>query len=165
MADAATPLKSELASTATLPADPMTDLIKQINEAHQEVRLALRRTGECAIKAGLLLLQAKRLVRHGSFAEWIAANCALSERTAQLYMQVARKFPNPQNFADFSLSDLMEMLGPAKLPAIKDDLPKTKVDAVAAAIKKSSALAVLEKAWDKTSDNERKLFLSRVRAA
>ncbi len=52
MADAATPLKSELASTATLPADPMTDLIKQINEAHQEVRLALRRTGECAIKAG-----------------------------------------------------------------------------------------------------------------
>jgi hypothetical protein len=161
----ATPLKSELVSAATLPVDPMADLIKQINEAHQEVRLALRRTGECAIKAGLLLLQAKKLVRHGSFAEWIAANCALSERTAQLYMQVARKFPNPQSFADFSLSDLMEMLGPAKLPAIKDDLPKTKVDAVAAAIKKSSALAVLEKAWDKTSDNERKLFLSRVRAA
>jgi hypothetical protein len=150
----------------TAPADPMADLIKSINEAHNEVRLALKRTGEAAIKAGLLLLQAKSRVRHGSFAEWIASNCALSERTAQLYMQVARKFPNPQNFADFSLSDLMEMLGPAKLPAIKDDPPKKKgrVDKVADAIKNSSALAVLQRAWDETSDNERKLFLSRVRA-
>jgi hypothetical protein len=156
-----------LVSAATLPADPMADLIKSINEAHNEVRLSLKRTGECAIKAGLLLLQAKRLVRHGSFAEWIAANCTLSERTAQLYMQVARKFPNPQSFADFSLSDLMEMLGPAKLPAIKDEPPakKAPVDKVAEAIKKSSALAVLQRAWDETSEMERKLFLSRNRTA
>ena len=158
--------EQSLTTAAPLPADPMADLIKSINEAHNEVRLSLKRTGECAIKAGLLLLQAKKLVRHGSFAEWIAANCILSERTAQLYMQVARKFPNPQNFADFSLSDLMEMLGPAKLPAINDEPPKKKgpVDKVAEAIKKTSALAVLQRAWDETSDNERKLFLNRIRA-
>jgi hypothetical protein len=145
----------------------MADLIKRINEAHNEVRLSLKHTGECAIKAGLLLLEAKKLVCHGSFAEWIAANCTLSERTAQLYMQVARKFPNPQNFADFSLSDLMEMLGPAKLPAIKADPPTKKgpVDKVAQAIKKTSALAVLQRAWDATNEIERKLLISRNRVA
>jgi hypothetical protein len=152
-------------STATAPADPLTDLVNQINEAHQEVRLALKRTGECAIKAGLLLLQAKKIVRHGSFAEWIAASCTFSERTAQLYMQLARRFPNPQNFADFSLTDLMEMLAPAKLPELKTEPAEKKQprDKVAEAIKKG-ALAVLQKAWTETSEMERKLFLKQIRA-
>ena len=118
------PTMTSVATGSFSPADPMADLVKRINEAHQEVRLALKRTGECAIKAGLLLLEAKKRVRHGSFAEWIAANCGFSECTAQLYMQVARKFPNPQNFADFSLTDLMEMLSPAKLPEIKTEPPR-----------------------------------------
>jgi hypothetical protein len=144
----------------------MADLIKRINGAHEEVRHSLRRTGECAIKAGLLLLDAKKFARHGSFTEWIAAHCSFSDRTAQLYMQLARKFPNPQSIADFSLSDLMEMLGPAKLPAIKEDPPKKKgpVDKVDEAIKKGP-LAVLHRAWDETNEQERKLFLNRVRAA
>lgn len=167
MADTATPLKSEPATT--LPADPMADLIKQINEAHNEVRLSLKRTGECAIKAGSLLLEAKRkkIVPHGSFTEWVAEHCTFAARTAQLYMQLARRFPNPQEIAGLSLTDLIEMLGPAKLPELKLDPPAKKVpaDKVADAIKKSSALAVLQKAWDQTSDTERKLFLSRVRAA
>lgn len=166
MAEAA---KSEqnLVSRATQPADPMADLIKRINEAHNEVRLSLKRTGECAIKAGLLLLEVRRRVRHGSFTEWVAEHCTFADRTAQLYMQLARRFPNPQDIAGLSLTDLMEMLAPAKLPAIKEDPPTKKgpVDKVAEAIKKSSALAVLQRAWDETSDNERKLFLNRIRAA
>jgi hypothetical protein len=149
------------------PVEPMAELIKRINEAHQEVRLSLKRTGECAIQAGLLLAEAKKQIRHGSFTEWVAAHCAFSDRTAQLYMQLARRFPNPQNIAGFSLTDLMEMLAPVKLPAIKDDPPSKRgpVDKVAEAIKKTSALAVLQRAWDETSENERKLFLNRVRPA
>jgi hypothetical protein len=156
-----------LVSAATVPADPMADLIKRINEAHNEVRLSLKRTGECAIKAGLLLLEVRRRVRHGSFTEWVAEHCTFADRTAQLYMQLARRFSNPQDIAGLSLTDLMEMLAPAKLPAIKEDPPTKKgpVDKVAEAIKKSSALAVLQRAWDETSENERKLFLSRIRTA
>ena len=58
MAETAKP-EQNLVSAATLPAEPMADLIKRINEAHNEVRLSLKRIGECAIKAGLLLLEAK----------------------------------------------------------------------------------------------------------
>jgi hypothetical protein len=153
------------APTSTTTVAVPADLVNQINEAHQEVRLALRRTGECAIKAGLLLLQAKKLVRHGSFAEWIAANCTFSERTAQLYMQLAWRFPNPQNFADFSLTDLMGMLAPAKLPELKTEPTEKKQisDKVGEAIKKG-ALGVLQKAWAETSEMERKLFLKQIRA-
>ena len=149
------------------PPDPVADLIKRINAAHNEVRLSLRRTGECAIQAGLLLLEAKKLARHGSFTEWVAANCAFSDRTAQLYMQLARKFPKPQNIADLSLTDLLEMLGPAKLPAIKEEPPAKRgpVDKVGDVIKKSSALAVLQRAWHETTENERKLFLSQIQRA
>jgi len=156
--------EQSLATVAPLPADPMADLIKRINEAHEEVRLSLRRTGECAIKAGLLLLDAKKLVRHGSFAEWVAANCNFSERTAQLYMQLARKFSNPQNIADLRLTDLLEMLGPAKLPELKEEAPTKKKppDKVAEAIKQGP-LAVLQKAWDAAGEHERQILLSRVR--
>jgi hypothetical protein len=112
----------------------------------------------------LLLLEAKKLARHGSFTEWVAAHCCFSDRTAQLYMQLARRFPNPQNIAGFTLTDLLEMLAPAKLPAIKEDPPMKKgpTDKVAEAIKKTSALAVLQRAWRETTDNERKVFLSQV---
>lgn len=154
-----------LTTVAPPPAGPMAELIKRINDAHNEVRLSLKRTGECAIEAGLLLLEAKQVVKHGSFTEWVAAHCFFSERTAQLYMQLAKKFPKPQTIAGFTLTDLLEMLAPAKLPALKEDAPTKKgpVDKVAEAIKKHSALAVLQRAWDQTSDNERKLFLNRVR--
>jgi DUF3102 family protein len=167
MSDTAPTKQEPKPSVDVVPADPMADLIKRINDAHNEVRLSLKRTGECAIQAGLLLLEAKRLVRHGSFTEWVAAHCAFSDRTAQLYMQLARKFPNPQNIAGFSLTDLMEMLAPAKLPAIKEDAPTKKgpVDKVGDAIKKTSALAVLRRAWRETSENEKKLFLSQIGTA
>jgi hypothetical protein len=154
-----------LASAPAPPADPVADLIQRINAAHQEVRLALKRTGEAAIEAGKLLLKVKRYVRHGNFGEWIAAHCTFSDRTAQLYMQLARKFPNPQNFADFSLSDLMQMLEPAKVPEIRAEpkSKKAKTDKIAEAIK-NDALAILQKAWDQTSPTERSIFLSQVGA-
>jgi hypothetical protein len=149
--------------TPAPPNDPMVDLINKINDAHEQVRLTLKSTGQAAIKVGLLLLDAKRLSGHGSFADWICANCNFSERTAQLYMQMAKQFPNPQNFADFSLSDLMKMMGPLKLQEPKEKSARSGPrDKVAEAIAKGP-LAVLQKAWDAAADNERKLFLTRVR--
>ena len=159
------PATTTLAAAPAAPVDPVADLIKRINAAHQEVRLALKRTGEAAIEAGKLLLEVKLYVRHGNFGEWIAAHCTFSDRTAQLYMQLARKFPNPQNFADFSLSDLMQMLEPAKVPEIRAE-PKTKkpkADKIAEEIKKD-ALAILQKAWDQASPHERTIFLSQAGA-
>ena len=43
-----------------------------------------------AIVAGELLLDAKDLLKHGQWLPWLAENCAISERTAQLYMRCAK---------------------------------------------------------------------------
>jgi hypothetical protein len=57
------------------------------NDAH---RNALPR----AIEAGQALIDAKRLLKHGEWLPWLKANCVFSERTARVYMQVAR---NPKS--------------------------------------------------------------------
>jgi hypothetical protein len=151
--------------TAAVLPDPMGDLIRRINEAHEEVRLTLKTTGQAAIKVGLLLLQAKQLAGHGSFADWICTHCNFSERTAQLYMQLARQFPNPQSFADLSLSDLMKKMAPLKLKEPTGESKQTvRKDKVTAAIEGSSAYDVLTRAWEKTTAVERKKFLLQVQA-
>jgi Protein of unknown function (DUF3102) len=37
-----------------------------------------------------LLIEAKAKVAHGQWLLWLTENCAMSERTARLYMRVAR---------------------------------------------------------------------------
>ena len=81
---------------------PESDLVKRINEAHQQVQLAFVASGVAAIKVGLLLLEAKCVVKWGSWSEWIGAHCHFSERTAQVYMQLAKRFPIPQIFLSHS---------------------------------------------------------------
>lgn len=40
--------------------------------------------------AGDLLIQAKKQLRHGEWLRWVSANCDLSIRMMQVYMQIAR---------------------------------------------------------------------------
>lgn len=166
-------MSAEIATSAALAikqiaietaAPDLPALAGKINAAHHQVKSALNRSAGYAIETGLLLLQAKKAVGHGNFAEWVGANCAFSERTCQLYMQLARKFPNPQSFADFTISDLMAELAPLRLAALKDE-PKAKkakaekADPVDAAIKADGALAVLKRAWDAAGDTQRRSFV------
>lgn len=54
---------------------------------------------DCAIshakRAGELLLEAKKHLPHGQFAEWILANVTVSPRQAQRYMAAALGKPTP----------------------------------------------------------------------
>jgi hypothetical protein len=139
------------------------DLVRRINEAHQQVQVAFVATGVAAINVGLLLLEAKRVVKHGSWAEWIGVHCHFSERTAQVYMQLAKRFPKPQISAETTITELMGMMGGMRLVELKD--PKSsavKKDHVADAIKKGP-LAVLQKAWQAAQENERKVFIAMIR--
>jgi len=43
-----------------------------------------------AIDAGEALLDVKRQVGHGNFRRWVKDNCAISERTAEVYMECWR---------------------------------------------------------------------------
>jgi hypothetical protein len=76
--------------------DPLDRLAATANAAHVEgCREFLRH----AIIAGQALLEAKKIVKGagGSWALWVRENCHFSERTAQVYMQLAR---DPQRAAD-----------------------------------------------------------------
>ncbi len=61
-------------------------LAAKIREHHKAVGAAIVH----AIKAGQLLLEAKRKVGHGNWLPWLEANCEMSERTAQNYMRIAK---------------------------------------------------------------------------
>jgi hypothetical protein len=88
-----TALAQEAPSTAT-PAragsNSLPDLAARIRVEHEATSVALKSSVEHAIVAGELLIEAKALVQHGQWLPWLAKNCALSERTAQLYMRCAK---------------------------------------------------------------------------
>ena len=65
-------------------------LAAEIMNAHAEARRAAQMTIEHAIMAGNALLEAKALVKHGEWLPWLRDNCEMSERSARVYMQLAR---------------------------------------------------------------------------
>jgi hypothetical protein len=65
-------------------------LASEIQKAHAAAVENQRKTLEQAIRAGDLLIEAKALAGHGKWLPWLHEHCQLSERTAQLYMRLAR---------------------------------------------------------------------------
>ena len=158
-------IKSPAPADVTVP----SDLPARINEAHEKLKQALWRGAEHAVEAGRLLLQAKATVRHGTWLEWIGANCRFSERTAQLYMRLAEEAPRleskTQRIADLTLNDAIKLLEPLKTeePRISSS-SKTRAkkrDPIADAIK-NTPLAILERAWEETQEREREIFKKKI---
>jgi Protein of unknown function (DUF3102) len=68
----------------------LADLAARIRAFHQATAEALRRSVENAMAAGDLLIEAKAQLKHGQWLPWLRDHCAMSERTAQLYMRCAK---------------------------------------------------------------------------
>jgi hypothetical protein len=137
------------------------DLATRINAAHEEVKNSIRRGAEHAIKAGQLLLQAKEIVGHGVFLEWVGEHCHCTPRTAQLYMKLAKEkdklAPNAKSISHLTLTEAMEMLGPLKQKLAEEKPPRPPApDPVAAAITKD-ALDILRRAWNAAGEPQRKI--------
>ena len=94
----------------------LTDLAARIKAEHEACGTALERGAKHAMAAGDLLIGAKALLKHGQWLPWLAEHCAMSERTAQLYMRLARARPeveaNPQRVADLTVRGAMSALMP-----------------------------------------------------
>jgi hypothetical protein len=79
---------------------PLTSLADAIVRAHANVQSATRAMMAAkrsmlayAREAGDLLIEAKETVPHGSWLNWLAANCpGISERVAQNYMRIAENW-------------------------------------------------------------------------
>lgn len=79
------------------------ELKKQINERHDSIQTALKRSVQEAIAIGGLLIQVKEQLQHGEFGEWINQNCNFTDRTARNYIQIF-KYKNKME----TISDLQE---------------------------------------------------------
>jgi hypothetical protein len=93
----------------------LADLAAMINEEHRQAEAALREGLAHAKAAGDLLLQAKAQCPHGSWLPWLKANVNFSERTAQNYIRVAKRWDelvgsNPQHVADLTYRDAINVL-------------------------------------------------------
>jgi Protein of unknown function (DUF3102) len=74
----------------------LTQLKATANRNHKAVMASGTAMLDHAVEAGNALVAAKGLVKHGEWTPWLRENFNGSDRTAQVYMQVAR---NPQRAA------------------------------------------------------------------
>jgi Protein of unknown function (DUF3102) len=68
----------------------LVDLAARIKAEHKATVDALRTAVIHAMAAGDLLLEARKQVPHGQWGQWFNDNCAMSSRSGQLYMQLAK---------------------------------------------------------------------------
>jgi hypothetical protein len=98
-------------------------LAERINAEHDQAGAALKAGLLHARSAGDLLLQAKEQLPHGQWLPWLEANVRFSDRTAQAYMRVARRWmelEKAQGLADLTFEGGLKLLAaPAEvvLPA------------------------------------------------
>jgi hypothetical protein len=79
-------------TTLTASAQPsLPELSGQIDKAVCDANGHAGAAVAAARRAGALLCQAKELVPHGEWADWITSNTKLSMRSAQAYMRLAGK--------------------------------------------------------------------------
>jgi hypothetical protein len=85
-------------------------LAAEIKLAHADSRRAAQMSVESAIKAGLALIEAKALVKHGGWLPWLRDNCEMSPRSASDYMRLARHKDQIGNAADLTISAAVDAL-------------------------------------------------------
>lgn len=81
-----------------------------IPEITAEIRLCKQQTVQSIIRIGQCLVEAKELLQHGQWLEWLEGEVQFSERTAQRFMQLAEQFSNPSPVTDLNYTKLLALL-------------------------------------------------------
>jgi ParB-like chromosome segregation protein Spo0J len=110
--------------TALQPTNTLPALAERINAEHAQCEAGFRAGLDHAIEAGRLLIEAKALCGHGGWLAWLAENCAVSQRTAQAYMRLARNqtaLSNTQRVADLPMREALALLSAPTYPDADED--------------------------------------------
>jgi hypothetical protein len=101
-------------STDLATSNSLAVLAARIRDEHEATTAAMKRGAEHAINAGRLLNEARSQVSHGQWLPWLREHCRIPERTAQLYMRLARNAPEleKRNVADLTVRGALELLAP-----------------------------------------------------
>lgn len=76
----------------------------------QQGQMFLYNAQQNLIQYGRVLTEAKALVPHGRFGQWVQQSFGMSERAAQGYMQVWKRFGQSDRLAGVQFSNLQKML-------------------------------------------------------
>lgn len=116
-------------SASTLVAFDAAETSHDLVKIAKSINADLKKASDCIRKsllhirsAGERLIEAKQLVPHGTWLNWLDENTRLKDRTAQLYMQIARDWDqlqslaeaNAQNIADLGLQQAIQLLAKPK---------------------------------------------------
>lgn len=82
-----------MSTTTISTATSAESLAPEINRLHRAASTAAQQALDHAHAAGLLLIEAKSLCKHGEWEGWLKANFEGSTRTARAYIQVANHWP------------------------------------------------------------------------
>ncbi len=66
--------------------------------------------GNAIIGIGQCLIEAKSMLPHGEWTQWLTERVEFSERTAQNFMRLAREWSNPQALADLGATKALTLL-------------------------------------------------------
>jgi len=93
----------------------LTNLAARIRTEHAATSAAFKSSIKHAMAAGDLLIEAKAQLQHGRWLPWLRDHCTISERTAQLYMRVAKNRAMIEtqirnDVADLSLGEVAALL-------------------------------------------------------
>jgi len=99
-------------------------LIDKIKGEHAGVLAAVFNTYKRARACGLLLLEAKAKIRSGHYTSFVELECGISDRTGQVYRQIARHPElDPQQIAGLTLNGILKTyISKKKKPSVKQIL-------------------------------------------
>lgn len=98
-----------IAQTMARPAEGRT-----IEAITGEILDAKRTGGEAILTIGRCLIEAKDMLPHGEWKDWLADRVEFSERAAQRFMRLAREWSNPTALSDLGATKALTLLA---LPA------------------------------------------------
>lgn len=83
---------------------------RTITDITAEIRFYKAQTVQSVIEIGKRLTEAKGMLEHGQWYEWLKSEVEFSASTAQRYMQLAERFPNPAPVRDLTYTKLLALL-------------------------------------------------------
>lgn len=94
----------------------MSDVIvveTRLSEIKSEIHQHLKRQWDDVLEIGKLAIEAKSLIPHGGFTNWITDELGLSPRLIQGYMRVHERFSQTEKFAALPVSALLMLASPS----------------------------------------------------
>jgi hypothetical protein len=138
--------------TVTEAATSLDKLAEDIRAGHEKIGHQMRNALRIAFSVGDALAQARTQVASGQWANWLKANCSLSRRTAELYMQVAQH----RDDLEARMADIptLSLRAAAQLIAEPKVAPKQKAP--------PRPKPTLQAAWNAAAPSERAAVLGRM---